>query len=101
MILKADHKTYKVSYSDILYIEGLKEYVSYYTKDQRIIVLQSLKSLEESLPNEHFIRIHKSYIINKMHVRAMDGNQVEILDKKIPVGKSYKDDIKGRIFGTV
>ena len=101
MILKADHKTYKVSYNDILYIEGLKEYVSYYTKDQRIIVLQSLKSLEESLPDEHFIRIHKSYIINKMHVRAMDGNQVEIVDKKIPVGKSYKDDIKGRIFGTV
>lgn len=98
LILKADHKTHKVKHSDILYIEGLKEYVSYYTKDQRIIVLQSLKSLEESLPPSQFIRIHKSYIINKSHVQVIEGNQVAILDKKIPIGKSYKDDVREKVF---
>ena len=98
LILKADHKIYRLKYSDILYIEGLKEYVSYYTADQRIIVLQSLKGLEESLPRDRFMRIHKSYIINREHVKAIDGNQVEILDRKIPIGKSYKDTVKTNIF---
>ena len=98
LILKADHKTYRIKFHDILYIEGLKEYVSYYTGDQRIIVLQSLKGLEETLPKHQFLRVHKSYIINKDHVRAINGNQVEITDKKIPIGKSYKEQVRDKIF---
>lgn len=98
LLLHADHKIYKVHLDDIEYIEGLKEYVSYYTKEKRIIVLQSLKSIEESLPSKRFIRIHRSYIVPIEKIKTLDGNQVQIGGKLIPIGRSYKDDVLKRVF---
>jgi len=99
LMLHADHKIYRIAMSDIKYIEGLKEYVSYYTAEKRIIVLQSLKSIEESLPPDKFIRIHKSYIVPIARIKNLDGNQVLIGDKLLPVGRSYKDELLRRVFG--
>ncbi len=99
VLLHADHKIYKVNLDDILYIEGLKEYVSYYTRERRIIVLQSLKSIEESLPRDKFIRVHRSYIVPVHRIKGLDGNQVQIGDKLIPIGRSYKEDVMKRVFG--
>jgi DNA-binding LytR/AlgR family response regulator len=98
LLLHADHKIYKVKLEEIQYIEGLKEYVSYYTKEKRIIVLQSLKSIEESLPYDQFIRIHRSYIVPIDKIKSLDGNQVQIGDKLIPIGRSYKDEVMKRVF---
>jgi DNA-binding LytR/AlgR family response regulator len=98
ILLHADHKIYKVKYDDILYIEGLKEYVSYFTKEKRIIVLQSLKSIEETLPTNRFIRVHRSYIVPIDRIKTLDGNQVQIGDKLIPIGRSYKDEVMQRVF---
>lgn len=97
--IKADHKIYKLKLDEIIYIEGLKEYVSYYTATQRIIALESLKKLEETLPKGKFLRIHKSYIISIEKVKALDGNLLEISDKKLPVGKTYKEQVMQTIFG--
>jgi DNA-binding LytR/AlgR family response regulator len=99
LLLHADHKIYKVALNDIKYIEGLKEYVSYYTSEKRIIVLQSLKSIEESLPPDKFIRVHRSYIVPIDKIKTLDGNQVQIGDKLIPIGRSYKEDVMKRVFG--
>ena len=96
--LKADHRIYKVRLSNILYIEGLKEYVTYYTTEGKIIVLQSLKHLEVSLPAQQFMRVHKSYIINKDRVKSLYGNQLEIGEKKIPIGQSYKERVLQSLF---
>jgi DNA-binding LytR/AlgR family response regulator len=98
LLLHADHKIYKVKLDDIQYIEGLKEYVSYYTKEKRIIVLQSLKSIEESLPKDQFIRIHRSYIVPVDKIKSLDGNQVQIGDKLIPIGRSYKEEVMKQVF---
>ena len=98
VLLHADHKIYKVKYDDILYIEGLKEYVSYFTKEKRIIVLQSLKAIEEMLPSDRFIRVHRSYIVPIDRIKTLDGNQVQIGDKLIPIGRSYKDEVMQRVF---
>ena len=98
ILLHADHKIYKVNLDDIQYIEGLKEYVSYYTKEKRIIVLQSLKSIEESLPSNKFIRVHRSYIVPISRIKTLDGNQVQIGDKLIPIGRSYKEEVLKRVF---
>lgn len=98
ILLHADHKIYKVMLDDIQYIEGLKEYVSYFTKEKRIIVLQSLKSIEESLPSDKFIRVHRSYIVPIHKIKTLDGNQVQIGDKLIPIGRSYKEDVLKRVF---
>ena len=98
ILLHADHKIYKVALDDIQYIEGLKEYVSYFTKEKRIIVLQSLKSIEETLPSDRFIRVHRSYIVPIHKIKTLDGNQVQIGDKLIPIGRSYKDEVLKRVF---
>ena len=98
ILLHADHKIYKVALDDIQYIEGLKEYVSYFTKEKRIIVLQSLKSIEETLPADRFIRIHRSYIVPIRKIKTLDGNQVQIGDKLIPIGRSYKEEVLKRVF---
>ena len=98
LTIKADHKLYKVRYEDIRYIEGQREYVSFYTPKGRITALMSLKRLEESLPAELFIRCHKSYIINKDMVEALEGNSLTIQDKSIPIGQSYKEQVVREVF---
>ena len=91
MTIKADHKLYKVQYTDIKFIEGQREYVSFHVPSGRITALMSLKHLEDSLPEEMFIRCHKSYIINKTMVEALEGNSLAIDGKSIPIGQSYKE----------
>lgn len=95
--IKADHRIYKVKYEDLLYIEGLKEYVTFHTLNEKIVALDSLKSLELKLPGQ-FLRIHKSYIINLDKVNSVYGNLAEIGKLQIPIGKSYKEIAMKRIF---
>jgi DNA-binding LytR/AlgR family response regulator len=98
IIIKSTHKLNKVNYDDIIYIEGLKEYVSFYIKNQeKIITLESLKKLEEILP-DNFMRIHRSYIINKNMVKSLYGNMVEIEGKRIDIGKTYKNKVLEELF---
>ena len=92
--VKSDGKQIKIRFDDILYIEGLKEYVSIYTTDkQRVVTLQSIKNLEAFLPKNTFLRIHKSYIISLAHIEALVGNQVEIHNKLLPIGATYKEEV--------
>jgi DNA-binding LytR/AlgR family response regulator len=92
IVIHADHKIYRLLLADILYIEGLREYVSYFTADgKRIIALESLKKLEEILPSHMFMRVHKSYIVPINRVRVIEGNMVMIEKKGIPIGASYKE----------
>jgi DNA-binding LytR/AlgR family response regulator len=91
MFVKSDYKQIKVPYADILYIEGLREYVSIYTKEKRIVTLETLKNLELILPAQQFLRIHKSYIINTTKVEALNGNMVEMGKIKVPIGKNYRE----------
>ncbi|MEO9474506.1 MAG: LytTR family DNA-binding domain-containing protein [Cyclobacteriaceae bacterium] len=98
MLVKADRQTHKVYFKDILYIEGLKEYVSFMLENERIIALETMKSLEEKLPTDSFMRIHKSFIVNTSRVKSLSGNQVQIGDKKIPIGQSYRESVVKTIF---
>jgi DNA-binding LytR/AlgR family response regulator len=98
--IKADHKIYKLRHDRILYIEGLKEYVIFHTRERKFIVLESLKRLEEVLPSGQFIRVHKSYIVNITKIDSLYGNLIEILDHQIPIGKSYSDHVKTTLFST-
>lgn len=98
LTIKADHKLYKVQYADIRYIEGMREYVSFYTSTGRITALMSLKYLESHLPKGVFVRCHKSYIVNKNMVEALDGSNLVIQGKQIPVGQSYKEEVLREVF---
>jgi DNA-binding LytR/AlgR family response regulator len=97
IFVKADKKLVKINYKDILYIEGLKDYVIIRMEQGRVITLQTMKSLEDKLPQQTFKRIHRSYIINLEKINAMVGNMVEIMEKNqakhLPIGKNYRDEL--------
>lgn len=88
---ESKNKFLKVAYDEILYIEGLKNYVSIYTADQRIVTYQSLRDLEIILPQPPFYRVHKSYIVALDKIRMVDGNQIYIADQTLPIGETYKE----------
>jgi len=95
--VKADKKLIKVIFDDILYIEGLKDYVIIKRRDSRIVTLQTMKSLETKLPANIFKRVHRSYIVNLSKINAIVGNMVEITEKgekkHIPIGKNYRETL--------
>ncbi|GJM33035.1 MAG: DNA-binding response regulator [Saprospiraceae bacterium] len=98
--VKVDGKLVKVQYSDILFIEGLKEYVRIVCEDTRLVTLERLKNLEEMLPSDTFIRVHKSYIVAKNRVESLYGNMLEIGKTKIPISRNKRDEIVQAIFNT-
>lgn len=98
LIIKAEHKLYKIITEDIRYIEGLREYVTYHLADRKIISLQALKDIDVNLKNNGFVRVHKSFIVNKKWVEMIEGNQLKVGDKNIPVGASYKSQVLKEIF---
>ena len=95
VFIKADKKLMKLAYKDILYIEGLKDYVIIRKTKGRIITLQTMKSLEAKLPSHLFKRVHRSYIVNLSRIDAVNANMVELQEngqpKTLPIGKNYKD----------
>lgn len=99
--VKADKKLVKVNFDEILYIEGLKDYVIIRQVEGRVITLQTMKSLEVKLPSKQFKRIHRSYIVNTKRIKALVGNMVELKEKgetkSIPVGKIYREDLLAMI----
>ena len=97
IFVKADKKLIKVNFDDILYIEGLKDYVIIRQKEGRIITLHTMKSLEAKLPDHIFKRIHRSYIVNIGAIDAIVGNMIELKEKSqvkhIPIGKNYREEL--------
>ncbi|OXA96240.1 LytR/AlgR family response regulator transcription factor [Flavobacterium hercynium] len=98
MFVRAEYENVKMNFADILYIEGLKDYVKIYTADNKFtLTLISLIKLENLLSNKGFSRIHRSYIINIKHVKSIQKNKVLIGDKRIPISESYKTSFFERI----
>ena len=95
--VKADYKLYKINYDDLLFIEGQHEYVTFHTKERRITALFALKDLEEMLPKDRFVRVHKSYIVSFKHIQELDKSDVTLNGTKIPVGASYRDELLARL----
>lgn len=91
IFVKADKKMVKINLNDILYIEGLKDYVMIFIPGQRIITLQTMKNLEERLPSGKFVRVHRSFIIAVDKLKSIANHSVEIGPKQIPIGKNYKE----------
>ncbi len=96
--IKSGYDLYKLKYRDILYIESDSEYVVFHTVDKKIMSYQSLKSLEKTLPKEIFMRVHRSYIINKKMVTALKGRDLSIATVKIPVSVTYYEAVKQELF---
>ncbi len=96
IFIRADHQTLKISVEDILYIEGLKDYVKVFTKKnpKPFLTRTNLKGMSEQLSTEQFIRIHKSYIVNYKLIDALQTDSLTIGSIKLPVGDAYKTALK-------
>jgi two-component system LytT family response regulator len=91
MFVRAEYENVKINYADILFVEGLKDYVKIYTTDGKyVLTLMSLIKLETSLSHKGFSRIHRSYIVNLAHIKSIQKNKVLIVDKRLPISESYK-----------
>jgi two-component system, LytTR family, response regulator len=92
IFIKTENRMQKVSFSEILFVEGLGNYVTIYTTKGKFITLLNIKNLEENLPSETFMRVHRSYIISLGKIEFVEGNQI-FLDKdtSIPLGETYKN----------
>lgn len=98
--LKDNKIIYRIPYTDINYIQSWGNYLKFFLRDQKIkIVRKTIKVLESELSSKHFLRIHKSYIVNINHVKAIEGNQVKFEDQKLPIGKSYVVNVKKTLTG--
>jgi len=97
IFVKTEHKIQRIDYDDIFYIEGLKDYISIFTSNERVITLQNMKRMEETLPEERFIRVHKSYIVALEKIESIERGRIFLKDKLIPIGDTYKEAFFKRI----
>ena len=95
--VRTDSKIVKLSYSDILYVEALADYVMINTTTSRHIVHSTMKGMEKKLPSELFARVHRSYIVNLPKVDQIKDLHVVVQEKEIPIGASYKDKFMKRL----
>ena len=95
MFVKTDYKLQRIALDDILYIEGLKDYVRFYLKDgERVMSLMSMKKLEEYLPKPEFLRTHRSYIVHMTETPLVDRFRIVFGETYIPVSENYKDEVQ-------
>jgi len=95
MFVKTDYKLQRISLDDILFIEGLKDYVRFYLKDgEKIMSLMSMKKLEEYLPKPEFLRTHRSFIVHMTETPLVDRFRIVFGDNFIPISDNYKEDVQ-------
>jgi len=90
LFVKTENRIQKINLKDILYIEGLQNYVQIHTSTERVMTLQTLKKLEEQLPLAEFIRVHKSFLVAIRHITAIERSRIIINNTTIPIGDSYR-----------
>lgn len=93
IIIKQGYDKYKIAISDILYLEAMKDYTKIVTIEQKYLVLSTLNGIIEKLPTDKFTRIHRSYVVNKNKVDAVQKNTVKIESAELPIGKLYKHEL--------
>lgn len=99
LIAKVDGKIEKIFYKDIVVVEGMREYVKFICQHRNYIALESMKNLEDMLPEADFLRVHKSFIVAKERVQSLEGNQLLVEKLKIPISRERKEAVVKAIFG--
>jgi DNA-binding LytR/AlgR family response regulator len=95
--VKCDYRYEKIHFDDVLYVEGRENYVVIHTKTQQYMTLLRMKNIETILPSSGFVRIHKSFIVSKKAITAIDGNEVVLGQKKLPISRERKAEIMERV----
>jgi len=93
IFIRSNSKFFRVRFEDIVYVQGMKDYLKIHTREHIIITHQTMSEMENILPADRFIRIHKSYIVAFSGIRAVFGNSVEMEKDLLPIGPNYKDKL--------
>ena len=94
--VKSDYKLLRIALDRILYIEGLKDYIKIHVEDEpkAILSLISMKAMEEKLPSSRFIRVHRSFIVQKSKIKVLDRGRIVFGKEYIPISDSYKQELQ-------
>jgi DNA-binding LytR/AlgR family response regulator len=92
LIIKAERRFYKINFADIRLIEGLKDYVVIHTNNQKLITAMNLKTIHQKVPQQIFLRVSKSYVINKNYIESFDHHNIYLGETEVPLGDVYKKD---------
>lgn len=101
IVVRSDKKIYKIAHDSIRYIQSAGDYLKLVTDRQVIIIHETIKDMVKTLPDDRFIRIHKSFIINLEQVMYVEGNEVNTGKEKLPVGAGYKEGLIKKLSGTM
>ena len=93
IFIKSNSKFFRVDFSEILYVQGMKDYLKLYTPDFTLVTHHTMNEMEKTLPARQFLRVHRSYIVAIKHIRAIYGNSIELGKVTIPIGVNYKDTV--------
>ena len=93
IFFRSDKKIHKVDLESILYIEAIGDYMKVITDAGQLIINETMKNLQEELPAGSFIRVHKSFIISRSKIKYIEGNYVQIENKSIPIGATYRNEV--------
>jgi len=99
IFIKSGNKFFKVNFSEIIYIEAMKDYLKIHTADYKLVTHQTMTEMEKILPSRQFIRVHKSFIVSARHIRSVYGSSIETEKDTIPIGLSYKNSVMNFISG--
>jgi len=97
IFIRSNSKFFRVGFPEILYVEGMKDYLKIHTRDYSLVTHQTMNELEKLLPARQFLRVHKSYIVAIAHIRTVYGNSIELGKHTIPIGINYKENVMSLI----
>jgi len=97
LYLRSDRRMVKILFNDILYIESLKDYIKIITTNKTIVTRHSISSLEEMLPKNSFLRIHRSYIVAVDKIDSFNGETIDIAKKELPIGRLFKREVANQL----
>lgn len=97
VFVKTEHRLEKIKVSEILYVEGMNEYLRIVTEEKKIMTLQNFKSIEEILPKDNFIRVHKSYLVAIDKIESIERNRIKIKKMLVPISDTYKERFYNKI----
>jgi DNA-binding LytR/AlgR family response regulator len=97
IFIKSNNKFFKVNFSEIVYIESMKDYLKIHTSEYKLITHQTMNDMEKILPAKQFIRIHKSYIVSLAFIKTVYGNSIEMGNTTLPIGINYKEKVMSLI----
>lgn len=92
LIVRADKRTYNLALETIFYLQSAGDYIKVFSKDHNLVINETMKDMETRLGSD-FVRIHKSFIVNIKHMQYLEGNQIKIHNKLLPIGAKYREEV--------